>query len=24
VALLWYFFYGRRHSVLGRAQEGAS
>jgi basic amino acid/polyamine antiporter, APA family len=24
VALLWYFFYGRRHSVLGRAQESSS
>jgi basic amino acid/polyamine antiporter, APA family len=22
VALLWYFFYGRRHSVLGKAQAG--
>ena len=22
VALLWYFFYGRRHSTLGKAQEG--
>jgi amino acid transporter len=24
VALLWYFFYGRHHSVLGRAEEGRS